>query len=160
MKIQKIETNNNTMTILIDVQYASTCKDIPDETKIISWAKLALSNNMDPVEFTIRIVDEDEILELNHKWRGIEKSTNVLSFPAGENIVAPELLGDIAICAPVINREATEQEKLLEAHWAHMVIHGVLHLLGYDHNLSEDAEKMESQEIEFLKTLNFPNPYE
>jgi len=160
MKIKKIEANNNSVTIQIDVQHASTCENIPADTKIINWAKLALSNNNDPVEFTIRIVDEEEMFELNHKWRGIEKITNVLSFPAGENVVAPELLGDIAICAPVINREAIEQEKLLEAHWAHMIIHGVLHLLGYDHNMNEDAERMESQEIEFLKTLKFPNPYE
>lgn len=160
MKIKKFEANNKSVTIQIDVQHASACENIPAEKKIITWAKLALSNNNDPTEFTIRIVDEEEMFELNHKWRGIEKITNVLSFPAGENVVAPELLGDIAICAPVINKEAIEQEKLLEAHWAHMVIHGVLHLLGYDHNINEDAEKMESQEIEFLKTLNFPNPYE
>ncbi len=148
------------MIIQIDVQHASTCENIPTDTKIINWAKLALSNNNEPAEFTIRIVDEEEMFELNHKWRGIEKITNVLSFPAGDNVVAPELLGDIAICAPVISREAIEQEKSLEAHWAHMIIHGVLHLLGYDHNMNEEAEIMESQEIEFLKTLHFPNPYE
>ncbi len=121
---------------------------------------MALPENNKNSELTIRIVDEEEMKELNMRWRGIDNSTNVLSFPAGDNIIAPELLGDIAICAPVIEKEAIEQNKSQDAHWAHMVIHGVLHLLGYDHTNNDDAEIMESLEIKILNTLNFPNPYE
>ena len=148
------------MTNRIEVQNAAAGTSIPDKKKIIRWACEALPDNKDNAEFTIRIVDDNEMQELNRQWRGIDKSTNVLSFPAGENIIAQQLLGDIAICAPVIEKEALEQNKSLDAHWAHMVIHGVLHLLGYDHIEDNDAKIMESHEIKILNTLNFPNPYE
>ena len=148
------------MAITVNVQYASRCKDIPDKEKICYWARTCLDFMREDAEFTIRIVDEEEISKLNKKWRGFNKPTNVLSFPAGENPVSPELLGDIIICAPIIIKEAAEQHKESDAHWAHMVIHGLLHLLGYDHINNNDAVKMESIEIEKLKFLNYPDPYE
>ena len=97
---------------------------------------------------------------LNRTWRGIDKPTNVLSFPAGENPLMPELLGDVVLCAPVIAREAVEQDKRIDAHWAHMVIHGILHLTGHDHVKPREAKRMESIEIEKLNALKYPNPYE
>lgn len=148
------------MAFTVNVQYASRCKDKPDKEKICYWARTCLDFMREDAEFTIRIVDEEEISELNKKWRGFNKPTNVLSFPAGDNPVSPELLGDIIICAPIIIKEAAEQHKELDAHWAHMVIHGILHLLGYDHINNNDAVKMESIEIEKLKFLNYPDPYE
>ncbi len=148
------------MSITIDVQYACTNKGLPDKNKFEQWAKTGIGSSLTDAEFTIRIVDEKEIKQLNNKWRGINKPTNVLSFPAGENHIVPDLLGDVIICAPQILKEASEQNKTPEAHWAHMVIHGVMHLLGYDHMNDDDAKKMESIEIEKLKLLSFPNPYE
>ncbi|NNE38286.1 MAG: rRNA maturation RNase YbeY [Gammaproteobacteria bacterium] len=159
-KYQVTKKNHNIVTNRIEVQFATATTNIPDKKKITSWARKALPDNNKNVELTIRVVDEEEIQKLNQRWRGMDKGTNVLSFPAGENIVAPGLLGDIAICAPIIEKEALEQNKSQDAHWAHMVIHGVLHLLGYDHIEDDDAEIMESHEINILNTLNFSNPYE
>ncbi len=147
------------MPISIDVQIASNSTDIPDNRKIRRWAETCLDLMNENAEFTIRIVDEPEITELNRRWRGHDKSTNVLSFPAGENIAVPDLLGDIVICAPVIQIEADEQEKDIDAHWAHMIIHGILHLLEFDHGNEEDARVMESIETEKLAKLDYPNPY-
>ena len=104
------------MSITIDVQYASSCRDIPDEKKFSKWATTCLDGIKQKAEITIRIVDECEISELNKKWRGIDKATNVLSFPAGENKIVPDLLGDVVICAPIILKEANEQQKDSDAH--------------------------------------------
>ena len=102
----------------------------------------------------------DEGTQLNRRWRKATGPTNVLSFPAeGVEDYAPGLLGDIVICAPVVNNEARQQNKAIDAHWAHMVIHGILHLSGYDHENPEDAEKMESFEITILESLGYKNPY-
>jgi len=147
------------VTATIDVQFATECRDIPDRKTIRKWAKSCLKGLNTDVEFTVRIVDEPEMLALNSTWRGQNKTTNVLSFPAGDNAVMPELLGDIVICAPVIYREAVEQDKQPEAHWAHMLIHGILHLLGYDHENEVDAQVMEILETEKLELLNYPDPY-
>jgi probable rRNA maturation factor len=109
----------------------------------------------------VRITDEAEIRELNATYRGKDYATNVLSFPfeAPPGVDIP-LLGDIVVCAAVVAREAAEQEKPLQAHWAHMVIHGTLHLLGYDHIEEADAEEMEGLEIRLLADLGYANPYE
>ena len=147
------------MSIKVDVQIASKNSGIPDRKKIRMWAETCLESIRENAEFTIRIVDESEITDLNSRWRGINKATNVLSFPAGENVALPELLGDIVICAPVVIREAEGQDKSLDAHWAHMVIHGILHLLNYDHINDKEAQIMESIEIEKLAKLDYPNPY-
>jgi probable rRNA maturation factor len=118
------------------------------------------------LSFTIRIVGTAESRHLNRLWRGKDKPTNVLSFPAGDiqppasSLQSPALpLGDLVICAPVVVREAREQGKTLRAHWAHMVVHGVLHLLGYDHEIDRDAGFMEAREVNLLATFGYPNPY-
>ncbi len=144
----------------IAVQFATDDTDLPGKKSLITWAESALFNRKDDAEMTIRIVDEEESQSLNTQWRNIEKPTNVLSFPAGEiNEHISTLLGDLVICAPVVKREAKEQKKSSEAHWAQMVIHGTLHLLGYDHINEKDANEMESLETSILKTLDFPDPY-
>jgi probable rRNA maturation factor len=103
---------------------------------------------------------EDEGTQLNEQWRKSQGPTNVLSFShEGEAEIAPDLLGDIVICAPVVAKEAKEQNKDIDAHWAHMVIHGVLHLNGFDHIKPEDADTMENLEIKILEELNYNNPY-
>lgn len=143
----------------IDVQYASAMQGIPGKRQIRCWAAAGLEAREEAAELTVRIVDEAESAALNGRWRGIDRPTNVLSFPAGGNPVMPQLLGDVVICAPVVAREAVEQGKPAEAHWAHMVIHGVLHLQGYDHIEARDAAVMEPLEIRKLKELDYPNPY-
>lgn len=124
------------------------------------WASAALRDESTSVELSLRIVDEQESAALNQQYRGKAGATNVLSFPF--DAVTPEplpILGDIVICAPVVNREAIEQDKSAEAHWAHMCVHGVLHLLGYDHVGDHDAEVMEALEISILQELGFSSPY-
>ena len=148
------------MTLHIDIQYATVSESVPDKRKITKWAKLALAQIRDEAILTIRIVDTKESARLNRSWRGINKSTNVLSSPAGDNPMMPELLGDIILCTQVITREARQQKKPADAHWAHLVIHGILHLTGYDHVKKRDAKIMESIEIEKLQSIKIPNPYE
>jgi probable rRNA maturation factor len=133
---------------------------LPDDDAFRHWVESVLSLHPEPVELVIRLVDEAESRQLNHDYRGKDRPTNVLSFPfeAPPQVSSP-LLGDLAICAPVVAREAREQGKTLQAHWAHMVIHGLLHLLGYDHQTDEEALQMESRECELLQRLQFPNPY-
>jgi probable rRNA maturation factor len=143
----------------IDIQIASD-DDIPEEESFRRWALAALTEQTQDREMTIRIVDEDEIRQLNREYRGKDYATNVLSFEAE---LPPELnlplLGDIIICPAVVRREAMEQHKPLDAHWAHMVIHGTLHLQGYDHINDSDAEAMESLEIAILQQLGYADPY-
>ena len=148
------------MTIAIETQYATSSDAVPDSKKIKKWAKIAIAEIRDEAILTIRIVDTKESARLNRSWRGINKSTNVLSFPAGDNPVMPELLGDIILCTQVINKEAVAQGKQADAHWAHMIIHGILHLAGYDHEKKRDAKMMETIEIDKLASIKFPNHYE
>ena len=132
----------------------------PDDEAFRRWLETALSQHPEPVELVIRLVDEEEGRQLNQTYRGKERPTNVLSFPfeAPPQVASP-LLGDLVICVPVVAREANEQGKSLEAHWAHLVIHGLLHLMGYDHQTDEEALQMESRERELLQQLNYPDPY-
>jgi probable rRNA maturation factor len=134
--------------------------DQPDDESFRRWITSALRQYPKPVELVIRLVDETESQQLNLVYRGRERPTNVLSFPfeAPPEVPTP-LLGDLVICVPLVAREAQEQGKALEAHWAHMVIHGLLHLLGYDHQTEEEALLMESRERELLQQLHFPDPY-
>ena len=148
------------MSISIDIQRADTSEEIPSNVSINRWVKSALGNNDNPVELSIRVVAEQESAELNLRYRGKSGATNVLSFPF--SAVTPEplpMLGDLVVCAPIVTLEAQQQHKALEAHWAHMIVHGVLHLLGYDHENDNDARVMEILETEILLGLNYPAPY-
>ncbi len=146
--------------IELDLQNA-TGGAVPDEADLRRWCELALRQRQGDSELTIRLVDEDEGRELNRTWRQKDYATNVLSFPADvpEELLDIPLLGDLVICVPVVEREAVEQGKALQAHWAHLVIHGCLHLLGYDHIDDEEAEEMESLERQLLAELGHPDPY-
>lgn len=148
------------MTITLDLQIASEAADLPAESDIQVWLDAALASYQRNFELTIRIVDNSESQSLNHQYRGKDKPTNVLSFPfeVPEGIEL-DLLGDLVICAPVVKAEASEQEKPIIAHWAHMVVHGCLHLLGFDHITEEEALEMETLEIDILAKLGFNNPY-
>lgn len=149
------------MQVELDLQLATAAGDLPGEAQLRQWCELALRQRTAPSELTIRIVDEAEGRELNHTWRGKDYATNVLSFPAEipDGLLDIPLLGDLVICAPVVAREAAEQSKRAEAHWAHLVIHGCLHLLGYDHIDDAEAEEMEALERQLLAELGHPDPY-
>lgn len=148
------------MSIILDLQLASSASDLPDVTQFQRWLQAAILPFQDEAEVTIRIVDEPESQQLNLQYRGKDKATNVLSFPfqCPPGIELP-LLGDLVICAGVVHAEAAEQNKPLAAHWAHMVVHGCLHLLGFDHINDADAEQMEAEEIQILQQLGISNPY-
>lgn len=148
-------------SIFVDLQVATeNIEGLPTEEQIVQWATAAVQPEGDEVEMTVRIVDEAESHELNLTYRGKDRPTNVLSFPfeCPDEVELP-LLGDLVICRQVVEREATEQEKLLMAHWAHMVVHGSLHLLGYDHIEDDEAEEMESLETQIMQGLGFDDPY-
>ena len=133
--------------------------DIPDAALIQQWAEKACLCD-DQVVTSVQIVSKDEMRELKNTWRGNNRPTNVLSFPMqSPDEVDLKMLGDLALCAEVINTEAIEQHKPAQAHWAHMVVHGMLHLQGYDHIDEHQAEEMEAFEIRILDQLGFDNPY-
>ena len=149
------------MNVELDAQYAVDSGDLPKAADIEAWVRAALAGRREHAQLTVRIVDNGEGTALNERWRGKQGPTNVLSFPVGGlERIAPDLLGDVVICAPVVAREAREQHKALEAHWAHMVIHGTLHLLGFDHIDEEQAREMEGIETDVLHRLGYPDPYE
>lgn len=147
--------------IIIDLQIACEQETgLPTLEQIEQWATAAVQPQSDEVEMTVRIVDEAESHELNLNYRGKDRPTNVLSFPfeCPDEVELP-LLGDLVICRQVVEREAQEQDKPLMAHWAHMVVHGSLHLLGYDHIEDDEAEEMESLETQIMTELGFADPY-
>ena len=148
-------------SIFVDLQIATeNIEGLPTEEQIVQWATAAVQPEGDEVEMTVRIVDEAESHELNLTYRGKDRPTNVLSFPfeCPDEVELP-LLGDLVICRQVVEREAAEQDKPLMAHWAHMVVHGSLHLLGYDHIENDEAEEMESLETQIMQGLGFDDPY-
>ncbi|MCK8831993.1 rRNA maturation RNase YbeY [Haemophilus influenzae] len=148
-------------SVLVDLQIATeNIEGLPTEEQIVQWATDAVQPEGNEVEMTVRIVDEAESHELNLTYRGKDRPTNVLSFPfeCPDEVELP-LLGDLVICRQVVEREAAEQEKPLIAHWAHMVVHGSLHLLGYDHIEDDEAEEMESLETQIMQGLGFADPY-
>ena len=158
----------------IDVQYATEkSPTMPSEEQISTWVNNALSLHDSEGGLTVRITNEAEITELNRDYREKDKPTNVLSFPMDLPADLPmglptelaeeigvSMLGDIVICASIVEKEATEQNKSSQSHWAHMVIHGTLHLLGYDHIDDKEAEEMESLEIEIMHKLGYKDPYQ
>ena len=150
------------MTLTVDIQCASA-EPVPDEDDLRSWiaAALASQNRGGDTEISLRIVDIEEMAKHNEAFRSVAGPTNVLSFPA--NLPAElelPLLGDIIICAPIVREEAQAQHKSLPAHWAHMAVHGTLHLLGYDHIEDHEAILMEELESAILAELHFPCPYQ
>ncbi|TRN26994.1 rRNA maturation RNase YbeY [Vibrio furnissii] len=149
------------MSIELDLQLAAASKDgLPTREQFATWLQTAIVPFQPQAEVTIRIVDEPESHQLNLEYRGKDKSTNVLSFPfEAPPGIEMDLLGDLVICRQVVEREAVEQNKPLLAHWAHMVVHGSLHLLGYDHIEDDEAEEMESLETEIMQTMGFEDPY-
>jgi probable rRNA maturation factor len=152
------------MMIAVEVQRIVTAPDIPGDAQLDEWVNAAVQGaiaSQDEKELVVRIVDEEESRELNHRYRGNDNPTNVLSFPFEAPAGVPCVhLGDLVVCAPVVEREAREQDKPLEAHWAHMIVHGVLHLMGYDHQNDSLAGQMEHLEAEILSRFGVPDPYE
>lgn len=147
--------------VILDLQIASEeTTGLPSEALFQRWLEAVLPQFQPQSEVTIRIVDEEESHHLNLTYRGKDKPTNVLSFPfEAPPEVELSLLGDLIICRQVVEQEAIEQQKSAEEHWAHMVIHGCLHLLGYDHIEDEEAEEMEGLETEILAELGYADPY-
>ncbi|PIE42859.1 MAG: rRNA maturation RNase YbeY [Gammaproteobacteria bacterium] len=148
------------MPLHIDLQHSHLAKAHPDRDRLELWANAACRKTNGDWEVTIRIVDVAEITQLNSNYRQKQAPTNVLSFPFE---APPEveifLLGDLVICAEIVEKEALQQGKTLEAHWAHMVIHGMLHLQGFDHIHDSEAEVMERLETTILNRLGYPDPY-
>jgi probable rRNA maturation factor len=139
--------------LALSVQYAAKPADVPNRARMRRWVQAALQK---PAELTLRVVDEDEGRTLNRDYRGKDYATNVLTFVYDDD---PVVAGDIVLCAPVVSREAREQGKTPEAHYAHLVVHGVLHLQGYDHENDADAQTMEAREAEILRKLGYDDPY-
>ncbi len=153
--------------VQVDVQVAVEISDVPAESEVQRWLEQVVaqveSDTARTVEVSVRIVDEPEGRALNKQFREIDKATNVLSFPIPDAAMPAELplaLGDIVICGPVVAREATEQGKSISDHWAHMLVHGALHLFGYDHETDEQAQEMETLEAQILALGGVENPYE
>jgi len=148
------------------VQYPGGRRGVPSAGRIRQWAEAALREaGRAPVSLTVRVVDEREGRELNARFRHVDRPTNVLAFPADLSgipigtVTADELLGDIVVCAPVVSEEAHRYGLAPAARWAHMVVHGTLHLCGLDHGTRRQAAEMEQRETRVLRGLGFPNPY-
>jgi len=146
----------------VDIQLADDSATTPDAQQIRSWvAAVFTALKRSPLALTVRIVGEEEMTKLNQRHRGRNQPTNVLSFPI-EPLpgMCTDLLGDIVVCGPVVDREAAIQHKLPMGHWAHMVVHGMLHLFGYDHESDQEATVMETLEKSVLKGLGYSDPYQ
>lgn len=151
------------MSVTMDLQLACANTDgLPSEANFQRWVDGVIPTFQQEAELTIRLVDEAESHELNMTYRGKDRPTNVLSFPfeCPPEIDDFPLLGDLVICRQVVEKEAAEQKKTVEEHWAHMVVHGCLHLLGYDHIEDDEAEEMEALEVELMAAMNYANPYQ
>jgi probable rRNA maturation factor len=145
--------SKNTQAVSLSVQYASEANYLPTRAQYRRWVKAALQQS---AQITLRLVDEAEGLQLNTQFRNKKYPTNVLTFVYDEDGL---LSGDIVLCAPVVEKEAKEQRKTLEAHYAHLTVHGVLHLQGYDHEKNRDAKIMEALETNIMHKLGYANPY-
>ncbi|HUF19913.1 MAG TPA: rRNA maturation RNase YbeY [Burkholderiales bacterium] len=151
------------MTIDFELQDVSGAKTVPDVEQFRSWLATVLAERGD-VSLAVRVVDAEEMEALNTRYRGRKEPTNVLSFPADlpeavRGALESDPLGDIVICAPVVEAEALSQDKPATSHWAHLTIHGALHLLGYDHQAEAAAKEMEALEVRCLSALGIPDPY-
>lgn len=149
------------MNLQLEIQRVVEGDGIPGPMQFQAWAEAVLNGRLERAELVVRIVDREESRQLNRDYRGQDKPTNVLSFPfEAPEVVESDLLGDLVICAPVVAEEAAAQGIPLEAHWAHLLVHGVLHLLGFDHTNEQEADVMEGLEVEILAPLGFPDPYQ
>lgn len=146
-------------TSTITIQRASRLANIPNDRAIHKWISAAISTLTKPAELTLRIVNAAEARNLNSAFRGKDYATNVLTFVYSKP-KAKVLQGDIVLCAQVLAREARGQGKPINAHYAHLVVHGVLHLAGFDHEIEKDAKKMEALEAKIVMRLGFLHPYE
>jgi len=146
--------------LAVEVQLAMRGEQLPARQQLVRWARAAWRHAARDAEVVVRVAGEAESRRLNYDYRGKDRPTNVLSFPF-EPVPGVDLahLGDLVICAPVVAREAAEQGKPADAHWAHMVVHGMLHLQGFDHETEADAVEMEALETEILNGLGYPAPY-
>lgn len=159
------------MKLHLDVQISEALQNtdyaLPSEDTIRQWVQCSITAHQkktrqqkNEFELSLRMVENDEARQINKQFRNKDQATNVLSFPADiSELPGHPLLGDILICAPLVLQEARQQGKTAQAHWAHLIVHGSLHLLGYDHIQEQDAKKMESLEISVLEQLHFANPY-
>ena len=149
-----------TRRLELDVSYASRCPWVPSARRLAGWAEAALAPAAGPCHLSVRIIGKERSRSLNAYYRHKNKPTNVLSFSGAG--LAPDgrsFLGELVICAPLVALEARSQGKTLPAHWAHLVVHGVLHLKGFDHERAKEAEKMAAREIQILDRLGFSDPY-
>ncbi len=149
------------MSIAVDIlRDEELPADTPGDHQLMSWLRAALIEEVREGELCLRVVNEDEGKRLNRTYRNRDFATNVLSFPADDmSEITPRPLGDLVICAPVVLREAADQSKQSDAHWAHLCVHGALHLLGYDHEAPAEAHRMEAREVEILARLGYQDPY-
>jgi len=147
------------MAIVVDLQNDAGLADAPALADFERWVAAALQNSHAQLEQTICVVDEAQSRELNNRFRGKDSATNVLAFPGDNNLLDYDCLGDLVICASLVTTEALQQGKSVDAHWAHLVVHGMLHLQGFDHQTEQQANSMEALEIEILDTLGYSNPY-
>jgi probable rRNA maturation factor len=159
-----------TSNVSVDLQVACGVKSVPPEIQVQSWLDLAYMagsrSSCRQYDVSVRIVDEDESRQLNRQYRQLDRATNVLAFPAGSadgfsGLPASEVqpLGDLVICGPLVEREADDQGKSAAGHWGHLLVHGMLHLLGYDHETSTQAAEMEAIEKHILSEKGFDDPY-
>jgi probable rRNA maturation factor len=147
------------MALTIELQNDAALDGVPGEERFHAWVEAALQRDYAALEQTIRVVDEIEGRELNHRYRGKDAATNVLAFAYEGAELGYNCLGDLVICAPLVSSEAAEQGKPAEAHWAHLVVHGMLHLQGFDHRDDSEAAQMEELEAQILGILGYTNPY-
>ncbi len=148
------------MSVAAELQVISGGAGIPGQELFQRWVAAAIGDQLEQAEVAIRVVDAEESRSLNLRYRQLDKATNVLAFPVDvPEYVDQTTLGDLVICRPVVEREARDQGKQAEAHWAHMVVHGTLHLLGHDHQDPDQARAMETLEVQILGSLGYPDPY-
>lgn len=153
-------TDRVSESISLDLQVVWRQGCVPGPGKLRTWVGAAVNGRRVAAEVSVRVVGEKEARELNRHYRDQDKATNVLAFPSHlSDGPGADLLGDLVLCGPLVAREAVEQNQDLEAHWAHLVVHGTLHLIGFDHQTDAEARTMEALEVEILAKLGYPDPY-